>query len=322
MKICIVVPILNEQDRIHKFLSSIKSQTRKPDFIILVDGGSTDNTVQIALEYINGMSGQILIYKGSSIGEARQFGTNHAISKGYDLIVSSDADCIAPTNWLEKIEHCFNQDPELLMLWGSISDIENRPLSSVASYFGSAIFEGVGCNTAFRSNAFSQVSGYPDISQGEDVIMAQQISEIGNSEYHPEISVQMSIDPKWSIPILIGSAVAGIIIRRYSPTIGNTIVGSSIGYGVAEYGASLQSRLHINGLHIHHDILGICILAAAGIAYTFKIIPRSIAVISMGVGAGTIIHHLISEPYGCNPNELCIFPCSSESCNHSIKGGN
>ena len=48
MQISLVIPIKNEDESLGNLCLSINLQTRRPDEIILVDGGSTDKTVQIA----------------------------------------------------------------------------------------------------------------------------------------------------------------------------------------------------------------------------------------------------------------------------------
>src|SRR5437016_8551578 len=50
LRISLVVPVRNEEASLPGLISSIRRQTRAPDEIILVDGGSTDQTVTVATE--------------------------------------------------------------------------------------------------------------------------------------------------------------------------------------------------------------------------------------------------------------------------------
>jgi glycosyltransferase involved in cell wall biosynthesis len=43
-----VVPVRNEEGSLAALVESIRGQTRAPDEIVLVDGGSTDRTVALA----------------------------------------------------------------------------------------------------------------------------------------------------------------------------------------------------------------------------------------------------------------------------------
>ena len=48
MNLTLVIPLKNEESSIEILIRSILNQTLQPSEIILVDGGSTDNTVQFA----------------------------------------------------------------------------------------------------------------------------------------------------------------------------------------------------------------------------------------------------------------------------------
>ena len=43
----LITTVLNEEETIGDFLKSLSSQTKLPDEIIIVDGGSTDKTLSI-----------------------------------------------------------------------------------------------------------------------------------------------------------------------------------------------------------------------------------------------------------------------------------
>ena len=66
MKICIIIPIYNEEERIGIVLEHIINQTNKPSFLIIVDDNSTDNSYQIVSEIIKDYSWIKIIKKISS----------------------------------------------------------------------------------------------------------------------------------------------------------------------------------------------------------------------------------------------------------------
>jgi len=51
IKISLICTVLNEQKSMGAFLDSIEIQTKKPDEIVIVDGGSNDKTVEIIKNY-------------------------------------------------------------------------------------------------------------------------------------------------------------------------------------------------------------------------------------------------------------------------------
>lgn len=95
MKISVVIPAYNEEKYIGKTLSSIKElKTENLDIeVLVVDGGSTDKTEEIAKSY----GARVIKEPHKGIGFARQQGLLHA--KG-EIVAFTDADTAVPKDWL------------------------------------------------------------------------------------------------------------------------------------------------------------------------------------------------------------------------------
>lgn len=115
-QVSLIVTVLNEAGTIELLLSSIIYQTRKPDEVVIVDGGSGDGTVQIIKEYLKmdnlreseGINFKILQKKGN-----RSVGRNYAIKNAsYELIAITDAGCILANNWLAELLKKVDADPD------------------------------------------------------------------------------------------------------------------------------------------------------------------------------------------------------------------
>ena len=108
-KLSVIVPALNEEKYIRVTLQSLAEQTYKDFELIVKDGLSTDNTVDIAREY----SDFVISKKDVSIGDARNQGAQYA--KG-DVLVFVDADTSLDKNALELIAEDFNLYRIVLLL--------------------------------------------------------------------------------------------------------------------------------------------------------------------------------------------------------------
>lgn len=104
MKLSFITTVFNEQETIIKFLESVFTQTKLPDEVIVVDGGSTDNTLSeiSKFKFPQGKKVpqiKILFRKGN-----RSTGRNEAIrnAKG-DIILSSDAGNVLDKHWIENV---------------------------------------------------------------------------------------------------------------------------------------------------------------------------------------------------------------------------
>lgn len=106
MKISIVIPAYNEEERIKDCLDSLMKQTRIPDEIIVVDNNSTDQTGKIARKY-KGV--KVVLEKEQGIIPARNTGFDSASG---DIIARCDADTILPSNFAENIVKDFETNSE------------------------------------------------------------------------------------------------------------------------------------------------------------------------------------------------------------------
>lgn len=102
MSVAIIITFLNEEKTLEKLLRSLASQTIKPNEIILVDGGSTDNTLDVIQKFIKRNTLlKIHVYKKRG---NRSIGRNFAIQKSScEWIAITDAGCIPENDWLEQL---------------------------------------------------------------------------------------------------------------------------------------------------------------------------------------------------------------------------
>ena len=99
MKISLIVTVLNEGRSLPALLDSIAAQTRPPDEVIICDGGSTDNTIDL-LRAERRFPMRVIERPGSNISQGR----NAAIAEASgDVIASTDAGVWLDPQWLEKL---------------------------------------------------------------------------------------------------------------------------------------------------------------------------------------------------------------------------
>ena len=101
VKISCVIPAYNEERNISACLNSLLNQSVNCFEIIVVDDGSTDNTVEIVKEMMKKDSRiRLLKQSHNGPGSARNLGAKNAKGK---VIVFPDADEEYPSNYLEKL---------------------------------------------------------------------------------------------------------------------------------------------------------------------------------------------------------------------------
>lgn len=121
-KIATIVVTYNRKDKLIKNLECLKTQTRKPDRIYVIDNGSTDETYKI-FEGVNNESIKY-IRVDKNLGGAGGFslGLQMAYNDGYDYIWGMDDDAFPNQYALEKLENAINDFDEYTCFWSNCDD--------------------------------------------------------------------------------------------------------------------------------------------------------------------------------------------------------
>lgn len=85
-KISIIIPVKNEENKIEQCIGAVFNQTLKPFEAIVVNGHSTDNTVENAKKF----PVKVVYENYGTVGGARQVGLENAEG---NFIAFTDADC-------------------------------------------------------------------------------------------------------------------------------------------------------------------------------------------------------------------------------------
>ena len=117
MKIIIQIPCFNEEGQLKKIISEIKASVDQSLYnykIVIIDDGSTDNTVKIANE--NNVDKIISFKRNMGLGYAFEQGINFAKSEQADILIHTDADNQYQSKYIPKlIESIKNLDVDIVV---------------------------------------------------------------------------------------------------------------------------------------------------------------------------------------------------------------
>lgn len=177
--ISIIIPVLNEEKRINDLLKEINRLPEEKE-IIVVDGGSTDNTVLIASKYAKVLK--------SKKGRAFQMNTGGKHAKG-DILWFVHCDSIPFKNSLKEIEYIIDKGyigggfsiyfydyNSLFMKFISVTS--NLRAKMLKLYFGD---QGI----FIKKEYFNKIGGYPEIDLMEDWEFSISMKKIGKTEMLP-----------------------------------------------------------------------------------------------------------------------------------------
>lgn len=98
--VSVVATVLNERPLLALWLDGIESQTRRPDELVIVDGGSTDGTWEELNERQWSVPVVLLRLPGASISAGRNAAIDAAT---HDVIAVTDAGTVAHPEWLNRL---------------------------------------------------------------------------------------------------------------------------------------------------------------------------------------------------------------------------
>ena len=169
--ISIIIPTRNEARNLEQCIRSIRSQSYKKIEVIVVDGGSTDDTVNIALE-----NGAKLIYEKPAKGpaNARNIGARSAHG---EIVFFVDADIVLKRDVIEKCLEIMkkkNLDAVIPLTWIYPT---NKVFPNL--YFAERLSSRMDLSpNFFRRDVFMKVKFDSSLGVGEDVDMRERLDKI------------------------------------------------------------------------------------------------------------------------------------------------
>ncbi|MGF2413168.1 MAG: glycosyltransferase, partial [Ferruginibacter sp.] len=196
-KISVIIPARNEEQNIKACLNSLLAQSYPAHLfeVLVVDDHSTDNTAAMVLNYRQQniklislkdfvAANAINSYKKKAIEIAIQQSTG-------ELIVTTDADCIVPKNWLQTIAAFYEEKNPAFIVMPVAINCSSRFIEmfqavdfmTLQGITGASVHKKMhsmcnGANLAYSKKAFNKVNGFAGIdiiASGDDMLLMHKI---------------------------------------------------------------------------------------------------------------------------------------------------
>jgi glycosyltransferase involved in cell wall biosynthesis len=193
MKISLISTVKNCADGVDEFLASLAAQTRQPDEVVIVDGGSTDGTAE---RFERDESITLIREPGANISRGRNIALAAA---SHALIAVTDADCVLEPGWLKAIAAPLEAGADVSMgfyepvidgFFDACMAAVNLPFD--AAEVDAATFMPSARSVAYRREAIEMTGGYPEwLAIGEDMWVNHRWRELGlDLRFAPEAVVR------------------------------------------------------------------------------------------------------------------------------------
>jgi len=183
----------NSASTVQKSIESIFQQTCQSDEVVVVDGNSSDGTLEVVKKY----PVKLVTEPGLGFGHARNLGIKNASG---DIVFFLDSDCYAEPNWIENALPHFDSNPEVVGVTGQTRLWNNEGgVARFLAYVGGRMnmpaerrFVKIAptMNLALRREVIDEVGGFDEtLIRCEDTDLTYKISQNHKILYEPSVAV-------------------------------------------------------------------------------------------------------------------------------------
>ena len=193
MTVSLITTVLNERSGIAPFIGSLLAQTRVPDEIVILDGGSSDGT-QEYLEQVARETPRLRLivdptcnirFTPSPVARGR----NRAIAASRGAVIAvTDAGCTLDRNWLEEITRPFAEGEPVDVVGGWYEPWTDRPFERAIAAISfpatrdemQSVLSPSSRSIAFSREIWERAGGYPEVVlTAEDTLFNRSLQTAG-----------------------------------------------------------------------------------------------------------------------------------------------
>lgn len=201
MKVSLIMTVYNESGTLEQTLGSIRDQTVVPDEVVVVDGGSTDGTVDVLHEWESELP-LTVIEEECNIAEGRNIAVEQA---SHDHILGTDGGCVLDEDWVAEMTAGFEESD---CVAGLFRPLEGSLFQRVQGRImgGERVAEEIRAGRrgpssraiGFTRAAWQDVGGYPeDLYTGEDTKFNRELQDAGHEFAVADAWVSWEMRPTW-----------------------------------------------------------------------------------------------------------------------------
>ena len=205
-RVSLVVPVRDEAETIHELLSSIAAQTRPPDEVLIVDGGSRDDTAE-RVRAAGGKDSPVRVVEAGDATPGR--GRNVGIAAArHEWVALTDAGNRLEPDWLERLTEVVRRDPATDVVYGNYEPVTETFFERCAALTypppkqprpGGPMRGPFIASSLLRREVWREAGGFPDLRAAEDLMFMESVERKGfKIGWAPRATVWWRLRPTWA----------------------------------------------------------------------------------------------------------------------------
>jgi glycosyltransferase involved in cell wall biosynthesis len=202
-RISVVIPVRNEAATLDELAAAIRAQTRPPDEVIIVDGGSDDGTRERVRAIARADGRWRLVSAGPATpGRGRNVGARSAT---HEWLAFTDAGAWPEPSWLDALVRAADRDADAAAVYGNYEPITDTFFTRCAALAyvpgkqprpGGAVRGPSTASMLVRRDVWDAVGGFADLRAGEDLLFFDAVRDAGHTvAWAPDATVHWRIQP-------------------------------------------------------------------------------------------------------------------------------
>lgn len=207
MKVSILIPCHNEARSIRACVESCLNQTRKPDQIVVVNDGSTDETADILASFGTKIRVLTIPVATGNKSHAQEYGLHYITG---DIFIATDGDTVLDSDFVKYIEEDFRTMPYLTAVGGYIRSQKHNWLTAcrafeyavgqnlhkLAQHYINFLFVIPGAAGVFRTKDFNEYITFEHDTLTEDLDFTYRLHKQGLQIYYDRRAIVFTQDPQ------------------------------------------------------------------------------------------------------------------------------
>lgn len=203
INVSVVIPVRDEVQSLPALVASLQAQTFPPAEVVIVDGGSKDQTIALGRRLTEGDGRFRIVEAGPATpGHGRNVGTAAA---RFEWIAYTDAGIRLEPTWLDRLVQEVEHDPSVEVVYGNYETQAQSFFERAAAltypppkrerpggwmrgpFIGSSLM---------RRDVWQRVGGFPDLRAAEDLIFMERIeTQACKTSWSPTATVWWQLQP-------------------------------------------------------------------------------------------------------------------------------